>query len=160
MSVAVALWRISADTPLYEAHDLTGKGAEVSGGRWNRVGTPLVYTSTSRALACLETVVHLTDNPLPLNRYLVMVSVPADAWKNAVRLNPVRFVGWDAEPVGRASLEWGTKWAKSRRSLIARVPSILVPEEFNALINPAHPDAAKVTAVKVRKWLYDARITN
>ena len=70
------MWRIAADTPTYEADDLSGKGAELSGGRWNRKGTPLIYASVSRALACLETVVHLTQTPLPLNRYLVEIRVP------------------------------------------------------------------------------------
>jgi RES domain-containing protein len=54
LSDEVVLWRIAADTPAYEAHDLSGKGAELSGGRWNRKGTPVVYASVSRALACLE----------------------------------------------------------------------------------------------------------
>lgn len=155
--MAFTLWRIGVDTPLYEAHDLTGKGAEISGGRWNRIGTPLLYASTSRALACLETVVHLTADPLPLNRYLVEVSVPLDAWKVAIELDLATLVGWDAVPVGKASLDWGTNWATGKSSLLARVPSIIVPEEVNVLINPVHPDAAKVKAVKARKWLYDAR---
>ena len=64
----------------------------------------------------------------------------------------------DAEPVGKASLDWGTGWTKGRSTLLARVRSIIVPEEVNVLINPAHPEASKVKAVKVRKWLYDARL--
>ena len=158
MSVDVTLWRIAADTPRYEAHDLTGKGAQTSGGRWNRIGTPMVYASTTRALACLETVVHLSDDPLPLNRYLVMVSVPASAWAAAAEFDPTELVGWDAEPAGQVSLDWGVGWAKARSTLLVRVPSIIVPEEFNVLINPAHPQASKVKAVKLRKWLYDARL--
>ena len=154
----VLLWRIATDTPRYEAHDLAGKGAELSGGRWNRPGTAMVYTSTSRALACLETVVHLADHPLPLNRYLVQISVPASAWAAATRLQAADQVGWDAQPVGKASLDWGARWCKDQRTLLARVPSIVVPEEDNVLINPAHPAAVSVKAVKLRKWLYDARL--
>ena len=118
----------------------------------------MVYTSTTRALACLETVVHLSDDPLPLNRYLVMVSVPASAWAAAAEFDPTELVGWDAEPAGQVSLDWGVGWAKARSTLLVRVPSIIVPEEFNVLINPAHPQASKVKAVKLRKWLYDARL--
>ena len=137
---------------------MTGKGAELSGGRWNRAGTALVYASTSRALACLETVVHLAADGLPLNRYLVAVSVPAAAWAAAAEPDPAALIGWDAEPAGKVSLEWGTAWAGSRRSLLARVPSVVVPEEANVLVNPMHPDAAEVRAMKVRRWLYDARL--
>ena len=157
-SAGVTLWRIGVDTPDYEAHDLTGKGAERSGGRWNRKGTPMTYVSTSRALACLETVVHLAADPLPLNRYLVQVTVPAAAWVDAVDFAPGDWVGWDAQPAGLVSLDWGSTWAKARRSLLARVPSVIVPEETNVLINPAHPDASRIKALKQRRWLYDARL--
>ncbi len=158
MSGDVTLWRIGTDTPDHEAHDLSGKGAEKSGGRWNRTGTALVYASTSRALACLETVVHLAKKPLPLNRFLVKISTPSAAWSAAQELNPATLVGWDAEPAGKASLDWGTSWVARAATLLVRVPSVIVPEEFNILINPAHPDAGGLKAVKVRKWLYDTRL--
>lgn len=154
----VTLWRIAADTPDYEAHDLSGKGAERSGGRWNRIGTPLVYASTTRALACLETLVHLARHPLPLNRYLVELIVPGDAWERAAELDPATLVGWDAEPAGKASLDWGSAWAQGGSTLMARVPSAIVPEECNVLINPAHPHIATIRAAKIRRWLYDTRL--
>lgn len=155
---AASLWRIATDTPAFEAHDLSGKGAELTGGRWNRPGTPLVYASTTRALACLETVVHLARTPLPLNRYLVEIVVPADLWAQAEWLDPAALVGWDAMPAGKASLDWGGEWAQSGRSLLARVPSAIVPEEHNVLVNPRHPAAGRLQAVKRRRWLYDARL--
>lgn len=157
-SAEVTFWRIGCDTPDYEADDLAGKGADLSGGRWNRIGTPLLYASTSRALACLETVVHLARRPLPLNRYLVRISVPASAWAAAAEADPAVLVGWDAEPAGKVSLDWGNGWAHGAKTLLARVPSAIVPEEFNVLVNPAHRDAAGVKAAKVRRWLYDARL--
>lgn len=155
----VTLWRIGTDTPDYLAEDLTGKGAEVTGGRWNRKGTPLLYTATSRALACLETVVHLANGALPLNRYLVQLTVPGAAWSAAVEVDRNALVGWDALPAGKVSLDWGTAWASSQTTLLARVPSIVVPEEWNVLINSAHPDIGSVRAIKVRRWLYDARLS-
>lgn len=158
MSADVALWRIATDTPDYEAHDLSGRGAEASGGRWNRAGMPMVYASTTRALTCLETVVHLAKKPLPLNRYLVRIAVPPGTWAAAAEVDTAALVGWDAEPAGRASLDWGTDWVASAATLLARVPSVIVPEEFDVLINPAHRDAVGLKAVKVRKWLYDARL--
>jgi RES domain-containing protein len=154
----VVLWRIAADTPGYEAHELGGKGAELSGGRWNRPGTPMVYTSTSRALACLETVVHLAKVPLPLNRYLVEIRVPRELWEAATTVDAPRLIGWDAEPAGKVSLDWGTAWARGVRALLAIVPSVIVPEESNVLINPAHPDAVRLRSAKVRRWMYDGRL--
>ena len=75
-----AVWRIATDTPRYLADDLSGAGAETTGGRWNEPGVPMVYASASRALSCLETIVHLGAGGLPLNRYLVKVTIPADVW--------------------------------------------------------------------------------
>ena len=87
MKVAVPVWRIATDTPDYTADDLAGTGAKSSGGRWNRKGTAMVYTSGSAALACLETLVHLATNPLPLNRYLVRVEIPHAAFMARLRLD-------------------------------------------------------------------------
>jgi RES domain-containing protein len=157
LSEEVVLWRIAADTPTYEAHDLSGKGAELSGGRWNRRGTPVVYASESRALACLETVVHLTRTPLPLNRYLVEIRAPRASWEAADQFDAGKAIGWDAEPAAKVSLDWGTAWAKQAGTLLARVPSVVVEEEFNVLINPRHPDLRLVKASKVRRWFYDGR---
>lgn len=92
LSETTAFWRIAADTPSYEATDLSGKGPETSGGRWNRGGTPLLYASGSRALACLETLVH-PGNSLPLNRYLVELTVPAAALQAAVTFDAAWWPG-------------------------------------------------------------------
>jgi RES domain-containing protein len=151
------VWRIGADTPDYGADDLSGKGAEKSGGRWNRKGTPMIYASCSVALTCLETMVHLGD-PLPMNRYLIRIEVPPAAWDVRIVFNAPAHVGWDAQPAGLVSLDWGTHWARSLQSLVAQVPSIVVPEESNVLLNPRHPDARKLVAKKMRRWTYDTRL--
>lgn len=153
-------WRIATDTPAYGADDLSGKGAETTGGRWNAKGAPVAYASESRALACLETVVHLNAGGLPLNRYLVAIEAPDAVWDAAERWAADTLpVGWDAEPPGLASLDFGTAWLRERRSALLLAPSVIVPEELNVLVNPQHPDAARITARKVRKWVYDARLT-
>jgi len=153
------VWRIATDTPLYVADDLTGAGAKVTGGRWNEAGFPLLYTSETRALASLETIVHLGAGTLPLNRYLVEISVPEKIWKRADRFDAASLpVGWDAEPAGRESIAFGTDWITAGSAALLILPSVIVPEERNILINPAHPDAASIKAKKIRKWLYDARL--
>lgn len=152
-------WRIGTDTSAYQAHDMAGTGAKITGGRWNSAGNALVYASSSRALACLETVVHLGAGALPLNRYLVQIDIPENVWKvRTVLALPKAPVGWDALPEGAVSLNFGDNWLSSGASAIVLVPSIVVPEEQNILINPTHPDAALITATKVRKWLYDSRL--
>lgn len=153
------LFRIGSDTRSYTADDMTGTGAKVSGGRWNDVGVALVYASPTRSLACLETFVHLNAGGLPLNRYLVEIEVPDDLWAAAEAVTPSSLaVGWDAEPTGLVSINFGSNWANSGRSALLRVPSVIVPEEQNVLINTTHPDVGRITARKVRKWLYDPRM--
>lgn len=152
-------WRIATDARTYEADDLSGAGAKISGGRWNEVGVAIVYAASSRALACLETVVHLNSGGLPLNRYLVEIEVPDEVLAPAeVATSGSLPVGWDAEPAGRVSISFGSQWAQSQRTALLLVPSVIVPEENNLLINPAHPDAKGIKARKVRKWLYDPRM--
>lgn len=68
------------------------------------------------------------------------------------------YVGWDALPAGKVSLDLGDRWLSSGKSALLLVPSVIVPEEFNALVNPLHPDAARLTSTKLRKWLFDSRI--
>ena len=154
------VWRIATDTAAYEAHDLSGAGAKATGGRWNEAGTSIVYTSETRALACLETVVHLNAGGLPLNRYLVEVTIPDDVWAK-VRAETPRTLpfGWETQPAGLASIQFGTAWVRSGSSALLVVPSVIVQEESNVLINPAHADSARISAVKIRKWLYDPRLT-
>lgn len=158
----VALWRIATDTPDYTADDLSGEGAKRSGGRWNRVGVALVYSAASPALACLETVVHLGAGLLPLNRYLVRIDVPDEVFDRRTRFEDLapepKRVGWDAEPAGWVSLDLGSQWVASAAAAILEVPSVIIPEESNFLINPAHADRARITATKLRRFEYDRRL--
>ena len=121
------------------------------------MGTPMLYTASSIALAALETLVHLGARSLPLNRYLVRIEVPDAIWAKAIRVDSAALVGWDALPPGKVSIDWGTTWCAGGATALALVPSVVVPEEPNVLINPKHPDAVKITAKKLRKWSYDPR---
>lgn len=157
--MTVVLWRIGVDTASDTADDLGGKGAAITGGRWNRPDHPVVYCASSIALAVLETVVHLGLQDLPLNRYLVRIDVPQALWDARKRdTHATLAVGWDALPAGKVSLDAGDAWLKSNDGLLYQVPSVIVPEEGNLLINPRHPDAARLVAVKLRRWQYDARL--
>lgn len=157
--MSVSVWRIAQDTKDYEADDLSGKGAEFTGGRWNDKGLPVLYSSSNRALACLETVVHLNAGGLPLNRYLIEVSLPDAAWAAAQKITErTAPVGWDAEPASKTASDYGSNWIRANATLLLIVPSAIVPDEANILINPRHIGMGLVTARKVRKWLYDPRL--
>lgn len=157
--MSAALWRIASDTKDYEAHDLGGKGAEKTGGRWNRPGRAVVYSATSIALACLETVVHLNADGLPMNRFLVRIDVPDDVWHTRQVLTPADLaIGWSAVPEGKVSLDLGDVWLQGAATALLVVPSVIVPEESNVLIDPAHPHAGSIVAFKTKPWFYDQRL--
>lgn len=153
------IWRIAKHTEQYPATDLTGGGARLTGGRWNAKGTAVVYASTSIALATLETLAHIGDNIAIRNAFLVRVTVPAVVWSGreivqAHQLDPT----WLAEPPGSTSIRVGDEWLASARSALLLVPSVIVPEEFNVLVNPAHPEAVLLSAEVSRQFLYDPRL--
>lgn len=151
-------YRIATEAVAYSADDMSGTGAKTDGGRWNSIGIPLLYTSPTIALTVLETVVHFPTSGLPFNRYLVEIDIPDAVWLARQEIDHLTApVGWDALPAGRASVRYGDQWVASGSSAILLVPSVIVPEEQNILINPAHPDAAGITAKSVRRWSYDPR---
>ena len=152
------IWGIAIETPNYAANDLTGEGAKRTGGRWNRKGLPVVYCSKSIALAVLETLVHLNQWDLPLSRFLVEVTIPDSLWAARQRLDHFSAPGgWDALPAGMASIVAGSNWLISASSAVLEVPSVIVPEESNVLLNPFHSDFHRIQARILRRWNYDHR---
>jgi len=150
------LWRIAAETRRYSAEDLSGGGAARYPGRWNDVDEAVVYAATSIALAVLETAGHIDDGNVPGNRFLVELDVPDDVWASREELDISALPpAWSAIPAGRASARVGSAWLKSGRSPILLVPSVIVPEERAALINPKHPSSARIAARIRRPFDYN-----
>ena len=158
--MTVSLWRIASDTPDWMAEDLSGKGAAARGARWNHAREHVAYASTSVALAAWETRVHLGRGglALPLNRYLVRIDVPEDVWAARVLVATPPPIGWDAIPEGMVSRPLGSAWLAAVTSALWVVPSVVIAEEDNVLINPAHADSARIVATKLRRFIYDPRV--
>lgn len=149
------LWRIAAETRKHGADDLTGAGAAKHPGRWNDEGQPALYTAPTIALAVLETAAHIDDRGLPLDRYLVRIEAPDHVWAARDVLDVSRLpVTWAAIPAGRASVRAGAAWLRGLTAAILEVPSVIVPEESIAVINPLHPDAKGIAAKIVRRFDY------
>lgn len=156
--MSVALWRIATDTPGYTSDDLSGEGARRTGGRWNSKGNAAVYTSKTVALACLETLVHLNAGVLPLNRYLVRIDISDKVWAARTVFAAVDLpVGWDAVPHGKVSVDAGDDWLAAGEAALLEIPSVIVPEEANVVINPTHRSSAGLVVTKLRRWSYDPR---
>ena len=86
------------------------------------------------------------------------VDVPEDVWAARETLPRPPATGWDAIPEGLVSRAAGSAWLGAVRTALLAVPSVIIVEEDNVLINPAHPDAKRITATKVRRFVYDHRI--
>lgn len=149
------VWRIAAETRTYPAHDLSGTGAALAPGRWNDHQQPVVYCAASIELAMLETVVHIAGEAVPLNRFLVEVTIPDPVWAARKTYAPAELpVQWNAIPAGMASVNVGSAWIIGGQSAILGVPSVIVPEASVLLINPKHPDAGGISARVVRQIHY------
>jgi len=157
--LTVALWRVAPDTPSWTADDMDGKGASSKGARWNHAGERVTYAATSISLAAWETRAHFSHGgALPWNRFLVRIDIPDDVWSAREILRRPPPVGWDAIPEGMVSRDEGSAWLKSGRTALLAVPSVIISEEDNVLVNPGHPDSARVVATKVRRFVYDHRV--
>ena len=139
----------------YSAAALSGEGARMYAGRWNEAGVPMVYCATSRALAAMEFFVHLDPSVAPEDLVMIEVDVPDGA--SVQELGVVRLAsGWRGQDSETAGL--GSAWARSGKSLLLRVPSVVVDGERNVLINPKHDEFGQVRVVSQLPFHYDERM--
>jgi RES domain-containing protein len=127
--------------------DLSGDGARLYGGRWNTPGRPLIYGAETAALAVLEVRVHLDLDWDMLPDDYVLVAIDTAA----IVAETIQEPPDDPRVIGDA-------WIESRRSALLRVPSFIVPESYNVLINPTHPDALSIQLGSVRPFQFDRRL--
>jgi RES domain-containing protein len=154
----VIVWRLALNKK-YNAADTSGAGAKSSGGRWNHQGTPVLYCGDSQALCILENLVHKDPTGLPLYRHMVEVDIPDLIWKSrkVLRLAAAP-VGWDLEPAGPPSKDYGTNWLTGMSSAVLLVPSAISPADCSVLVNPLHPDASKIKATDQGPFRFDLRL--
>lgn len=138
--MTLTVWRIVQKQHAESAW--SGAGAALYPGRWNAPGTPIVYAAESRALALLEILANLGETTA-LDRYVL---ISARFGTSLCRTLAPRELpkGWDMNPPGEATRSLGTAWCQGHSSVALRVPSVLVPGEFNVLLNPRHPEFRRV----------------
>ncbi|HYH78615.1 MAG TPA: RES domain-containing protein [Longimicrobium sp.] len=146
------VWRLARE--VYPVLD--GEGARRFGGRWNSRGVPVVYTAGSRALAMLEYLAGVEAADVPLDLSLAEDEIPAGAEIEVVTADALP--GDWHRPIHERCREIGDAWAASRRTLVLAVPSALVAEELNYLINPLHPLARRVRVARARRFAFDPRL--
>jgi RES domain-containing protein len=137
--------------------DLSGKGAEIAGGRWNSKGTALLYTSNSRALCMAEVLVHQLAGFPPDNYWMLSIEVPdylSIETIHAKNLPP----NWRDFPHPIALKAIGDVFVRAGAHAGLLVPSAVVVGDSNLLLNPRHPDFAAVKIENVVPFEFDERL--
>jgi len=137
--------------------DLSGAGARRYGGRWNHKGVALVYTSESRALAALEYLVHVPMAIAPIDLSIMQLNLPDEVALQQVDISCL-MSNWNDYPSPQGLATMGTNWALSNQSLLLRVPSTVIKQEFNVLINPAHHDFRLIVPSPAENFAFDRRL--
>ena len=137
------------------AGDLSGEGARLSGGRWNHKGVSCIYTARSRALAVLEYSVNVNIEDIPRALSIITLEVPDSIESISVADLPGN---WMQNPATSYTKNFGTGLLKKAGSLIIEIPSVVIPEEWNYIINPANPDARLIKLCNCSDYPYDVRI--
>ncbi len=151
----ICAWRI--DKAKRSASSFFGVGAAKEGGRWNSTDIPVVYVSEHLATAVLEKYIHLTKPVYP-KLELVKFSIDFNGVDIEVVPSSSLPVDWQQEPVAPSTQALGDEWAKSRRTAILAVPSAIVPDELNFVLNPSHPDFARVIISAPEAFVLDPRL--
>lgn len=143
----------------YLSTTLNGIGASISEGyRWNSLNTRIVYTTETRALATLEVSVHLDlSEDLPDDRFYVEIEVPDGITIQEVKLEDLPN-DWNSKPPSLTTQTIGDDFVNYNEAAILKVPSSIVPKEFNYLINPVHPDSSKIKVLSTSKMMFDQRL--
>ena len=136
------------------ARQLTGEGAKLHGGRWNNIGQPCIYTSEAKSLCVLEYAANVSLDEMNPNLAFTSYEIPDDSWASfTTKELPA---GWMEVPSPDGVRAWGTQ--QLLQHLALRLPSVIVPSEFNFLLNPLHPNFTNVRIKDVEPFTFDRRI--
>lgn len=148
------LYRLSKSK---HAKDLSGKGAEKFGGRWNSKGVAILYAADSRALCTAEIAVHTPLGIIPDDYDIVSIRIPNKTIIPELEIAELP-KDWKSIPHSHSTQEIGDKFVDDEKFLVIKVPSAVVQGEFNYLINPEHSDFKSVKIEKIEPFSFDERL--
>jgi RES domain-containing protein len=152
----VRVWRICRKP--FTSDTLAGRGGLFTSGRWHTVGRTIVYTSQSLALAALEVLVQVDRDLVPSDLIQVEIDIPEDLDIRQIDIKELP-KNWKSYPAPPALQERGNSWRAEGLTPVLQVPSSLIPEEANFLINPQHENAHRVKITSTKRFAYDSRLT-
>ena len=151
--MTIRAWRIVKQNHVATAFD--GEAARSAGGRWNSPGSAVVYTASSLPLAALEVLVHLPRESI-LAKF---VSIPVDFDEGLITtLKAGLAPDWRDYPAPVSTRMSGDEWLRSKASPVLRVPSVIIPNDSNFLLDPAHADFSKLSIGRPEDFWFDPRL--
>jgi len=136
--------------------ELSGEGARLHGGRWNHISIHCIYTSESRALAVLEYTVNVSIEDIPRSLSITTYEIPDTGIQE---LTIADLPGnWTESPAPASTKDFGTNLLMSAFSPILKIPSTVITQEFNYILNPKHTDSKDFKILQVEDFVYDVRI--
>jgi len=137
---------------------LDGAGGLYGPGRWHRKGNPVIYTSEHASLAAWEKIVHVASfENLQTDLLLVKLEIPDTIEILTVPKN-VLVKGWYRYPYSLATVNFGTSFLRKRESLALKVPTVIIPDEFNIILNPLHPAIQNCMIISSIPFVFDSRV--
>lgn len=137
------------------SHDISGTGAKLMGSRWNSKGIPMLYTTEHISLAVLEMLVHTHFKDFAVELDLLTIQVPTAAVTTEISLKKLK-KGWVNDLAYTRFI--GDEFIKDKQGLLLKVPSAVIPEELNCLVNPLHPEYKKIKIIHTRAFKTDERL--
>jgi len=139
------------------AHDITGTGAAMYGGRWNKKGTPVLYTGESKEIALLETIVHTPPMLIP-NLDIIIFEIP----NNSITEIKIQDLpsNWTDYPAPSILAKLGAEWTKKGETLALKVPSCIIHSSHNFILNCRHLDYGKIKMIEHKDFHFDSRLNS
>lgn len=139
------------------ANDLSGRGAEINGGRWNSKGVSALYTSSSRALCAIEIIVHIPAGIVPKDYDVVTIDIPDSASVKTLHIQDLP-ANWNSNPISALTQRIGNKFLSGQKELVLKAPSAIIQDEWNYTLNPIHKDFQKVKVISTEPFAFDTRL--
>ncbi|MEP6674548.1 MAG: RES family NAD+ phosphorylase [Ferruginibacter sp.] len=135
--------------------DISGDGAKLYGSRWNTKGSAMLYTTEHISLAVLEMLVHLQFKEMPADYWLLQLNIPDTLTANEIDAAKLK-LHWQDDPGYTQFI--GNEFLRSLPAAVLKVPSAIIPEEYNFLANPLHTDFKKIKIIKSKAFRFDNRL--
>ncbi len=137
------------------AGDLSGYGAAMFGGRWNKKGMPVLYTGENKEIALLETIVHTPPLLIP-ELDILTLEIPDDSITTIEVKNLPK--NWNSYPAPVILSEIGEMWFKERKTIALKVPSSIIHSSHNYILNCIHPEYTRVRLIERKNFKFDSRL--